>query len=70
MAAGIALSLMTMILGACVCACKITMTEGMGCFPSSRKYDQVVTLDEDSDGSENEGTEGVELIVTMNKSRE
>lgn len=70
MAAGVALVLISMILGACVCACKITFTEGVGCFPQLRLYDRVVTLDGDDEYNDNDSNEGTELVVTINKLRE
>ena len=69
MAAGVALVLISMILGACVCACKITVTEGVGCFPQLRQYDRVVTLDGDDEHDKNDSDEGTELVVTNNQFR-
>jgi uncharacterized membrane protein YgcG len=75
MAAGIGLLLISMILGACVCACKIAIADGMGCFTRQRRYDRVVVIDgdsssssshddeddEDDDSYGNDGDEGIEM---------
>ena len=62
LAAGVGLVLLSMVLGACVCACKIAADDGLGCFARQAKYDQVVMIDGDSISSSShdwdEGSDG------------